>query len=1532
MPVPRAERKQSPPRQLKRQPVLNNNAARAASIIDNVAEAIIVIDQAQRVMMFNRAAEQMFGYRAAEILNQPLDLLLPTDVVEIHRQHIRDFNQAGLTVRPMEKRTDTRCRRKDGSEFLGQIGISKITEAGATLFTAVVTDITERKRAEETLQENELRLRRITDNMQDVIGQINVRGIFEYVSPSVQKVLGYKPEDLIGHSMFEHLHPDDRRTAIEVSWRTRQTKVIGRQEVRYQHAAGHPVWLEVEGIPLLDDQAQVIGGITRLRDITDRKHAEEMLQQLAAIVDSSHDAIISTDLSDKITSWNLAAERLYGYSAAEVQGRSILIIVPPERSNQISNYLVRLKRGETIDPYEAIRVRKDGRPVEVWVALSPIKNSTGQIVGVSSVARDITERKMAERALRETDMRMRLMTDNMLDVIGQIDVRGNYEYISPSVKKVLGYEQAEIIGHSMFRHLHPDDRQPAFAVSRQALRSRSVGRMELRYRHANGQYIWLEVAGVPRYAEQSRLIGAVVSMRDITTRKQAMGALRESEERYRTLAEAAQDLIFIIDRDSRIQYINESAAQELHLSKDNIIGQSADALFPPDGFDQQRSNLQKVFETGQPLYAQSQMIFPDRKIWLGTWLAPIRNETGAVTSVLGISRDISERKQAEQALASSASSYRGLFNGVGEAIYVQDREGRFLDVNSAAERMYGYSRETLIGQTPVFVSAPGKNDFDKVGEMVERAFAGEPQRFEFWGKRANGEVFPKEVRLIRGTYFGQDVVIASADDITERKQAERELRRHAEEFEQLYETARDLATQRDLPILLETIVTRAKLLLNAPSGFIYLYDPGRNEVEMTISSGLTTPVGTRLQLGQGMAGRVAASQQPLVVADYQVWPGRPAELAKFDFRAVLEVPMLFSGELIGVLGVNENGESTRQYTDADMRLLALFASQAASAVHNARLFAETHLRAQQQAALYHLSTILAQKRSIQELCEAVAHAAKEILHYPLMGVLLIEPATGDRVLQAQSGWQDIPMNLRLRPGQGVSEQAVVTGQLYYSPDTSREPRYVPGLRVPSSELDVPIKTGESVLGVLVVEKDQVDAFGPEDFSILQAVANQLAVALENAQLFEVERNQRRRLEILYWSGQAINSTVDVNAILARLTDEAMRATQATYGSVLIARPDLGYFERRSMRGYSSELIEKVQTDRVPLSSGVNGRAYQAGQVIYVGDVRQDPTCVVLTPDTRSELVVPILHGDKVIGNLDLQSTELDAFRDIDLGLLEALTDQVAIAIDKANLFEEVQQYAVELEERVTQRTLELTAANTRLQELDQLKDKFVSNVSHELRTPFTVIRLSLDLLDHGKPEKRAEYLQSMRREVNRLDKMIGDLLDLSRLDRRAVRIDLVPTDVNQVAGWLMTDRLILAAEHGLTAKYQPDVSLPAVLADVNLLTQVISNLLTNAINYTPSGGIVTLTTGLTKVGTEDWVIVTVKDTGPGIPAEDLPHLFDRFYRGQSSRESTAPGTGLGLAICKEILEQLGGRITVESQPGQGAAFTVWLPPIVAAYS
>ena len=300
-------------------------------------------------------------------------------------------------------------------------------------------------------------------------------------------------------------------------------------------------------------------------------------------------------------------------------------------------------------------------------------------------------------------------------------------------------------------------------------------------------------------------------------------------------------------------------------------------------------------------------------------------------------------------------------------------------------------------------------------------------------------------------------------------------------------------------------------------------------------------------------------------------------------------------------------------------------------------------------------------------------------------------------------------------------------------------------------------------------------------------------------------------------------------------------------------------------------------------------------------------------------------------------------------MLTSYANQAAIALENARLYDQIRHHAAELELRVAQRTVELLqreaalsetagrlrASNQSLQEamgslqvaadklkqLDRLKSQFISNISHELRTPLANIKLYLSLMERGKPGKQAQYLATLNREAELLHRLIEDVLNLSHMDLGQAQMAQERLDLNQFVTVLVGDRTALVEQHGLTLNVDLADELPTVLVDSRLMTQVLTNLMSNAMHYTPPGG--TMTVSTRQVG--EWVTLVVSDTGPGIPPEEQAHIFERFYRGRAALQENIPGTGLGLSICQEIVQRHRGKLTVESQVGAGSTFTVWLP-------
>lgn len=335
--------------------------------------------------------------------------------------------------------------------------------------------------------------------------------------------------------------------------------------------------------------------------------------------------------------------------------------------------------------------------------------------------------------------------------------------------------------------------------------------------------------------------------------------------------------------------------------------------------------------------------------------------------------------------------------------------------------------------------------------------------------------------------------------------------------------------------------------------------------------------------------------------------------------------------------------------------------------------------------------------------------------------------------------------------------------------------------------------------------------------------------------------------------------------------------------------------------------------------------------------RQEPLLLTADAAERGELsqlqqqglgallLVPLRVHERTLSVLGLVSRDLHPYSEADLALIQNAAAAAAQALEVVKLHQELVEYAEGLETTVARRTGELQVALKQARAADEAKSQFLSNVSHELRTPLTSIRLYLTLLKRGKVERYPYYLENLDHEVDRLQTLIEGLLDLSRLDLGRVVVRWQPTDLNHLLAVLVADREKLFAERGLRLQLAPAPNLPFVQADPKLIEQVATNLLTNAMNYTPAGGEVQLHTALVQADDRVWITFSVRDTGPGIPPEEQSHVFERFYRGLAAQDNNTPGTGLGLAISSELVQLHHGKITLASALGQGSTFTVWLP-------
>jgi signal transduction histidine kinase len=437
---------------------------------------------------------------------------------------------------------------------------------------------------------------------------------------------------------------------------------------------------------------------------------------------------------------------------------------------------------------------------------------------------------------------------------------------------------------------------------------------------------------------------------------------------------------------------------------------------------------------------------------------------------------------------------------------------------------------------------------------------------------------------------------------------------------------------------------------------------------------------------------------------------------------------------------------------------------------------------------------------------------------------------------------------------------------------------------------------------------------------------------ERAQAQEALAQRNEELAALNAVAAALSQHLDLNEVLEAALNESLAILKAEVGIVYLLDETSQTFRAAAYRGIPQRKLQNAlqEISGFRVGEGLSGCVAQSGQPLIVGDIRGDDRNVsaVACPEALCSYAgVPIRSKDRVVGVIALVTRLESYFKPEHTNLLSLIGNQVGVAVENALLYQELGAFGDFMVQVVEERTAELRAANERLKALSQVKDEFVANVSHELRTPITNLHLHLSLLQGTPAEGQAERVATLRREAGRLQRIIEDLLRLSRLDQDRAAVDLATVDLNALVGQYVEDRQLLAVRHGLALDFDGQPGLPPVQADAGLLGQALSALLTNACNYTPKGGRVVVGTWQQRHQEELWAGFSVSDTGPGIPPDEHSHLFERFYRGRVGRESEVPGTGLGLAVVKEVVDRHGGRVEVANRglPDEGATFSVWLP-------
>lgn len=693
-----------------------------------------------------------------------------------------------------------------------------------------------------------------------------------------------------------------------------------------------------------------------------------------------------------------------------------------------------------------------------------------------------------------------------------------------------------------------------------------------------------------------------------------------------------------------------------------------------------------------------------------------------------------------------------------------------------------------------------------------------------------------------------------------------------------------------------------------------------------------------IEPGMLLESEVIRSQRSLVTDDYQrECRSRGIPPAVEGIFAWMGVPLNAGAETIGAISLASRDQSV-VYTEQQCSLLQSIADQAAGAIVKARLLQESERRARQLATLNEIARGLTSTLEVRPLLDQILNSAVEILSCEAGSLFMVDETNGELIFEVTAG--PVAGDLvghRLPPGTGLVGQAADSGQAVISNDVHRtqgwsaQPDEKTGF-VTRDLLAVPMVVKERVIGVVeVINKTDGTPFTSDDQDLLATFTSQAAIAIENARLYsQTDAALAARVEelsVMQRIDRELNASLDVERTLRIALDWAVRQSRLSAGFVGLVQPGEDQTPAAlrlvAWQGYTSEL------DRLPADGSARlmslalpllQSAIESGQPVAapLPPPASDPTAqpsgsaqpaASLLPGALIQVAVPIRRQSAVIGAFLLESAQPDAWKPETLAFLSRLSDHAAIALSNAQLYAEVQ------------------AANI-------AKSDFVSLVSHELKTPMTSIRGYSDLLSKGAVgpvnEMQANFLSTIRSNVNRMATLVSDLADVSRIEAGRMRLEFSALAISDALEEVVRSVQAQVDEKKQSLSIELEPELPRVWGDSNRLIQILANLVSNANKYTPEGGSIRVAAERSPnrwdpQGAPEVVHIIVSDTGYGISPDDQKRIFQKFFRSDDQNVRNSPGTGLGLNITRHLVEMQGGRIWFESQTGKGASFHFTIP-------
>ena len=1264
-------------------------------------------------------------------------------------------------------------------------------------------------------------------------------------------------------------------------------------------------------------------------------HAASLVERMSrseeryrTLVESSRDVILLVSGTGEILFANEASAKTWGMPVSEVVGRNILKYIHTDQAGEVETLFDGLKSGgERIDrfPVKAI-VNGNERLFEVTaVPLAYV----GEAATLMIIAADVTDRELAAAQLKESEERYRTIVEKSRDAIVLSDRGGVVLYANPRVKEVFGLEPERVAGKNLLEFVHPGDRERVAAdFLRDWETGQTIPNYPIRCVKGDGTDVYVEATSeLVGWPEEDAV--QIFVIRDVTERRR-QEAEREARHKYEE-ALAAVDSAFVDPADAgdsimlaleesgkllgvdRAYYYEFSPEMDVAVHAGEWAAEGAKPLVEVLQY-LQASEFPWLFEylgDGHEIVISDINELPGeserkRAVSLGiTSLAVVpvfvaeklvcaigfdsehsrewaKHEIDLLRSMAtGLSHAL-ERKRWVEELKKSEAFRTLITENVGEGLFVV-RNGVVTWLNQQAADIYGYEPQEMLGRTCEYLF----DDPDRLEafgtQMLEAFMTGGRYVSEEKTRRKDGETrYILTTAAPLGTVGEYGEVVLAVSDVTDSKQMREDATAAAEAYSTLFATVGDGLLVHNLDGRIRdsndlasdyTGFSREELLEMSVTDLVdlelrHLYEQRRAELE---ESGFST---------------------------FDVWIRQ-----KNEGRIPVEVTSRLAtirGHTVGISALRDISERKKAES-------------------------ETRRRASQLASLNEVVKAATSSLDVETVISSVTDVAAAVAGAEI-AAMVIETSRGaggrqfgtssrSRELFAETMAKDEVQKalldmVRDTRGSAISEVPAASGSALGA--RLSETLGAEGMR---QALAMPMKSGDKLLGGLLLGSGEPGHFDERDLDFYDAAGAEIGVSIENSLIYRELTAEHERLVLLYRSAQSMSGQHGLGSLLDATASEAALAVGAQSASISLVEP--GGREFMESAAYNMEL-DLLREHRMPIDSGVGGACLASKRAVlmqYGEDLAKHfgDDALFRALNVKAFVVVPLISGDAVVGVLSVFNPRRGALiGSEDVLLLEAMGRQAGVAIEKARLYEETKLHLEALEK-----------AHQELMTLDRMKSDFVSTVSHELRSPLAVIggfaKTLVEHLDQIDKETERESLEIILKKSIALEGLIENILDMSRIEEGRLEINAEAVDIVALCERVRVDQDRVAESHEVLLEAPGDGII--AVADPEKTEIALGNLVRNAVKFSPDGGAVLIS--VAQVG--DAAEIDVQDSGIGIPADEVDRIFDRFYQVDRGETRSFPGSGLGLHITKELITAMGGSIRVESELGAGSRFTLTLP-------